>query len=333
MKHVNVVSVAEKGLERGNKAPFTREEIARLRLFRSVEIEPLDPMLKNCSVEALAPGQVLIEAGKRSKVLYLILAGQLSIHVESPETDPIEILDAGESVGEISVIDRKPASAYVVASTPSRVLIIDEDLMWLLVESSHPIANNLLHTLATRLRHGNNVIEEDRKRLREYRFHATIDAVTGLFNRHWLRKMLPRQMARSNRCSESLTILMIDIDHFKQFNDSYGHVAGDCALKIVADCVRDTVRPTDMVTRYGGEEFLVLLPAASADNGVRVGERLRNAVSSKTIVCDEGPELPAVTISIGVAQMPQDCTPEAFIDRADAALYRAKLSGRDRVSE
>jgi diguanylate cyclase (GGDEF)-like protein len=183
------------------------------------------------------------------------------------------------------------------------------------------------------LRHGNNVIEEDRKRLREYRFHATIDAVTGLFNRHWLRKMLPRQMVRSSRCSEPLTILMIDIDHFKQFNDRYGHVAGDCALKLVADCLRDTVRPTDMVTRYGGEEFLVLLPSASAENGLRIGERLRRVINAKTVTSADGVELAGVTISIGVAQMPEDSTPEAFIDAADAALYRAKLGGRDQVSE
>jgi diguanylate cyclase (GGDEF)-like protein len=234
-------------------------------------------------------------------------------------------------VGEISLIDRQPASAYVVAAEPTRVLVVDEDLLWMLTEVSHAVSSNLLRTLAARMRSGNKMLLRDRALIEQYRFHASVDALTGLFNRYWMDKMLTRQMERSRGGREALSILLVDVDHFKRFNDAHGHVAGDSALRCVAGAMRGVVRPTDLLARYGGEEFAVLLPGATVQNASYVAERLRAAVSETAIEHLDGTKLAAVTVSIGVAQMAEDASPERFIERADQALYRAKNAGRNRV--
>ena len=210
--------------------------------------------------------------------------------------------------------------------------MVDEELMWMLTEASHAISNNLLHTLAKRIRDGNDVIRQDREQLRRYQFQATVDVTTGLFNRNWLQKMLPRQMSRARSNEANLTLLMIDIDHFKQFNDTHGHVTGDYALHFVGGSFIDQLRSTDMAARFGGEEFVVILPGTDLETATRVGERLRSYIARTPVVLPDLKEIAPLTISVGVAEMPPKGDMEAFIEVSDQALYRAKAAGRNRVS-
>jgi diguanylate cyclase (GGDEF)-like protein/PAS domain S-box-containing protein len=145
----------------------TGAELARLNLFRSVDIETIRSRLPRCSVGSLRPGDVLIAGGRPNDRLYLLLSGALGVHLESPADPPIVVLGAGETVGELSLIDKQPTSAFVVAQTECRLLAIDESVMWDLVQSSHTIALNLLNTLAHRLRYDNRLIYRDREQLRE----------------------------------------------------------------------------------------------------------------------------------------------------------------------
>ncbi len=308
------------------------EELEGIGLLRSVDFSTIKPLLCNCPIRTLRPTEVLIAAGRPNNCLYVVLSGRLSVRLCSAETAPIAEIVAGETAGELSMIDRQPTSAYVVAETDCRVLVIDEELLWMLVNTSHAISTNLLYTLTKRLRVGNNTLFENRERLEQYRYHATVDALTGLFNRHWLSNMLPRQMHRSRICDEPFSLLLIDIDRFKDYNDLHGHVAGDCAIATIGKTLRDTVRPSDMVARYGGEEFLVLLPNCPREAATGVAERLRSAVERTKVNLQHGPELPSVTVSIGVAAMPKEGTMESFVTDTDAAMYRAKEAGRNRVS-
>jgi diguanylate cyclase (GGDEF)-like protein len=311
--------------------PFERSELESLALFASADLDTLEPVLLGCSVRHLRAHEILIAVGSENRNLFVILSGTLGVHLESAGAPAITTLGRGETVGEISLIDRKPASAFVVAAEPTRVLVLDEELLWLLADSSHAVAYNLLHTLASRLRSGNQIIQHDRAELERYKFHASVDALTGLFNRYWIDKMLARQMERSRGSREALSLLLIDVDQFKQFNDRHGHVAGDCALRAVATCMRGALRPSDMLARFGGEEFLVLLPGASLQNARDIAERLRSAVGHMPIHYVDGTQLPSVTVSIGAAQLLEDGSPEMFLERADRALYRAKSGGRNRV--
>lgn len=169
-------------------------------------------------------------------------------------------------------------------------------------------------------------------RLREtLRMQSLSDSLTGLYNRRFLDETLQREMARAQRAQLPLTVLMIDVDHFKNFNDSFGHEGGDMALRAVGRLMREHFRESDYGCRYGGEEFAVIMPDAPLVPARQRADALREAVTRLDLSLS-GRAIGSITISVGLATMPQHgTTPQALIQAADAALYRAKQSGRNRV--
>ncbi|HKW39967.1 MAG TPA: diguanylate cyclase [Gemmatimonadales bacterium] len=156
---------------------------------------------------------------------------------------------------------------------------------------------------------------------------SVTDALTGLYNRRHLTGTLANEVQRSRRLRRTFAVLLIDVDRFKQYNDTHGHLAGDAALVKIAEILRKTTRAVDSVARYGGEEFLVLLLETTLATAASVAERIRTRVASETF---EGGK---VTVSIGAAEYPaHGDTPEELIASADAAMYKAKEAGRDRVA-
>ena len=158
------------------------------------------------------------------------------------------------------------------------------------------------------------------------------DPLTGLANRRHFNAVLEREIAVVARSGESTLLLMLDIDHFKKVNDTYGHPAGDRVLQVVAKCLGDCVRPKDTVVRYGGEEFAVILPDCQVSFGRVVAERMRKMIESLSINVAPTVNI-KVTLSIGGAYAPEwvRSTAAIWTERADAELYRAKASGRNRV--
>lgn len=163
---------------------------------------------------------------------------------------------------------------------------------------------------------------------------AFIDGLTGVANRRRFDEALPAEWRRCQRNGSPLTLLMIDIDHFKRYNDHYGHQTGDACLQAVAGALKSRLnRSHDLVARYGGEEFVCLLPECDAAAGLAKAEELRLAVAALGIPHTDSPTASLVTLSIGAAvtQPSGDNRPECLIAAADAALYQAKSAGRDRV--
>ncbi|WP_430462912.1 GGDEF domain-containing protein [Thalassolituus sp. LLYu03] len=166
------------------------------------------------------------------------------------------------------------------------------------------------------------------------RYHEALaaafrDPLTGAGNRVALDKTLTREIELSKRHGQELSILMLDLDHFKLVNDEFGHSMGDRVLKETAQCMTSCVRQTDMCFRYGGEEFLIMLSNAEHAGALRIAERIRQSISALMFSGEKGPL--QVSTSIGVATMHLDDTMESLIQRADKALYQAKRSGRNRV--
>jgi diguanylate cyclase (GGDEF)-like protein len=155
------------------------------------------------------------------------------------------------------------------------------------------------------------------------------DGLTGAFNRNYLTKILTNEFNRSRRNERSFAVLMVDIDHFKNYNDAYGHQAGDAALTKTAKTLQEAVRNCDYVARYGGEEFLLLLPETGLEDAEQSGERIRHDVDR---MLDGDDERAPITISVGVASYP-DCGDDVdeVVRAADVALYEAKRAGRNRV--
>jgi len=161
---------------------------------------------------------------------------------------------------------------------------------------------------------------------------ALTDSLTAVYNRRYMTTHLPGVMTQMQAADKPLALFMIDIDHFKRVNDSYGHPTGDSVLRAVSHRIVDTVRQVDTVARMGGEEFLVVMPDAGPDVALKVADRLRQAVADEQVPDARVPGGKiSVTVSVGVALARPDETPDNLIARADAALYRAKQEGRNRV--
>lgn len=175
-------------------------------------------------------------------------------------------------------------------------------------------------------------LTQRRKAEEALRFQATHDALTGILNRKAVLDILERELLRSRRHSVSVGIVIVDLDHFKQINDQYGHLAGDAVLKAASHRLVDSVRGYDSVGRFGGEEFLVVLPECTVSVITDVAERLRLAIGSDPVVVEQGKPIP-VTASMGVATTESDGVEDmgSLIRVADEALYVAKRSGRNCV--
>jgi diguanylate cyclase (GGDEF)-like protein len=160
---------------------------------------------------------------------------------------------------------------------------------------------------------------------------ATTDSLTTVYNRRTFKELAEPQLSRSRRADMPVSLLMLDLDHFKRINDTYGHLGGDDVLKAFAGLVRSCLRKEDLLARYGGEEFVVLLPGAAQAQAFSLAERIREEVAARSF--DANGHLVRVTVSIGIASEAGDTLPslEAMLGRADEALYRAKNEGRNRV--
>lgn len=157
------------------------------------------------------------------------------------------------------------------------------------------------------------------------------DNLTGLFNRHFMEDALDRELRRAIRHKQHFAMLMVDVDYFKRFNDDFGHEAGDTVLRAVADALAQALRGEDILCRYGGEEFLVILPEISLEDAIGRAEALRETVGRLQLRYD-GAALPGITVSVGVAAYPDHgSSGEVLLKAADRALYSAKRQGRNRV--
>lgn len=154
-----------------------------------------------------------------------------------------------------------------------------------------------------------------------------LDPLTGLANRRFLSERLPLDISAALRHGRPLSLIMLDLDHFKSINDDYGHALGDQVLKAVGDILINSCRQEDLAARFGGEEFLLLLPYAGLREAESIAERIRLAISLKTVL----PDGRQITASMGVTEFTAQDTSDSFIKRADDALYRAKSSGRNRT--
>jgi diguanylate cyclase (GGDEF)-like protein len=161
------------------------------------------------------------------------------------------------------------------------------------------------------------------------KFHAEHDSLTGVLNRRAIRDVLRRELARCRREGQTLGIMLVDVDHFKRINDHFGHGAGDAALVTVVQRIAASLRPYDLVGRYGGEEFLVVAPGCDLELTQRLADRIRAAVSDEAIYL--GNENMTLTVSLGITLGTAESDPEFLVAAADSAMYQAKWNGRNRV--
>ncbi|MBN2824620.1 MAG: GGDEF domain-containing protein [Campylobacterales bacterium] len=164
-------------------------------------------------------------------------------------------------------------------------------------------------------------------RTQELQKLATVDALTECYNRYAIMEYIQAEINRSKRISKPFSLIMYDLDHFKAINDTYGHDKGDRVLQIVTDIIRHSIREVDLVGRYGGEEFLILMPHTALREAIEIAQRAKEAVANYKFDTIKG-----VTISLGVIEYQEGEEINSLLKRVDELLYQSKKEGRNRVS-
>ncbi|NND65382.1 MAG: GGDEF domain-containing protein [Gammaproteobacteria bacterium] len=309
------------------------DALARIPLFRSVAPATLSFYLKECALVDRQAGEIIIQPGRPSEAVFVVINGRTEINLATPERQPLTVLRAGDCFGEMSFLEGKDPSAFVTAVDAVRLLEIPHTTMWSLINVSHALSRNLLVMLSQRVRTDNRVIAESERVLHQYEFRSVTDALTGLYNRHWMEDMFQREISRCQMSDEQASLIMVDIDHFRDFNTEFGHLAGDDVLCSVARAIRKSFRPTDLAARFGGDEFAVLLPEAGLEHAGMVADRARQAIQRFSTEASKRihQKLP-ITVSLGVTALHRKDSLENMIERADSALYTAKNAGRNQIA-
>jgi diguanylate cyclase len=236
----------------------------------------------------------------------------------------------GVALGSATTYSEKFADASVKLDSAK-----DRDGLRSIVESLVHSAKEMAQTnkkLEDRLSASKQEINQLQQNLEMVRNESLTDPLTSLANRKYFDAALDQAIAQASRNGEPLSLMMTDIDHFKTFNDNYGHLTGDQVLRLVAISMKQNVKGQDIAARYGGEEFAVVLPNTVLRSAITVADHIRRAVMTKELMKrSTGEHLGRVTISIGVAMLRAGDTAQSLIERADACLYAAKRNGRNRV--
>jgi diguanylate cyclase (GGDEF)-like protein len=300
-------------------------------LFRDVSLKCIDRYLACCFEEQICSGDVLLSPDIQNQHIYILLSGLLRIHLGTVDSEPINYVHPGECVGEISIIDRLEPSAFVIAETNVRLWVIPQETFWDMVEASHTVAKNLLYILTRRLRHGHGIISNNRELQKQLQKDAMIDGLTRVHNRRWFDDILRGTLQDSLETHQPLCLLLIDIDHFKSFNDRFGHSTGDRILRDIAGILLKHVRPGDMLARFGGDEFILALPDTTLGSALEIAEQLRCSTHCLSTRGKETQSPTTLSISVGISDLRPEDDVESLFERTDNALYEAKNSGRDCV--
>ncbi|MNR99667.1 Response regulator PleD [compost metagenome] len=307
--------------------------VGSIHLFDGITDPVVTALLQQCAVVRLPKDEIIPPLRQNEACVYAVLRGALGNTVidetQGVRTDKIL---PGESVGELSVLDDIALASTLTALQETELLVIESSTLWRLIDEADGVARNLLRQLSFRLRAANAQLRRREKVGEFYRQLSMVDGLTGLNNRAWLNDRLSVMIEEAHASKRPLSLIMIDLDHFKHFNDEYGHLVGDTALRTAASVLSAALRPSDFAARYGGEELVVILPDSNSAAGTMVAQRLCERMRQAVVFADMHIPLPHITASFGVAVLAAQQDADGLLAAADAALYRAKEAGRNQIA-
>jgi diguanylate cyclase (GGDEF)-like protein len=330
--------------------------VRRTALLKPLPEEELRGLLTGCRQLVLQPGEALCREGEEGHAMFVVLSGHLVI---SRSGKQVAVGSPGDVFGEMALIESRERAATLKALDETVVLEIPETAFWKHIAPNPESLMALLRTFSDRSRHDLEALASDNLKLQAYAEQvetanrelvqirrqledknrllerlSALDTLTGIANRRRFDDVLRQEWKRAARDGRSLALLFCDIDHFKLFNDTYGHQAGDDCLVRVAQAMEDTLnRPADLAARYGGEEFVGLLADTDEEGAHLLAERVRARVAELEIEHVESEASGVLTVSLGAASRVPGAAmrPEDLVNEADRALYAAKQRGRNRV--
>jgi diguanylate cyclase (GGDEF)-like protein len=283
--------------------------------------------------------QILFREGEEGRQLYIVESGSIAISIELPDGSNKELakFGQGEFFGEMSIFEDAPRSATCTVKESGRLLTMDQgDFFRIMVV--HPfiaikMMYRMLNRVTQRLRNTSGFLSDMVRWGETARKRAITDELTGVYNRRFLDDALKENFRRSKSEKKPFTLIMVDLDYFREINESYGHEVGDQVILEVVEVFRKSFRKRDIIARYGGDEFSVILPNTSIERAVEIAEKVRRDVEKLDLLSGREGPVQSITTSQGVANFPASAKSlEGLREAADQALYKAKDAGRNQVA-
>lgn len=306
-----------------------------LSALEESELESIDELFQLVAIE---PGEQLFSQNDPGDTVFIVEKGRVASSVAGKDGNQIEVAEfgPGDFFGEMALFDRSPRSATCTAKDHSELLCLSGD-DFLSFEETNPgasikIMRKMLKTTADRLENSGVFLSEMVQWGESARKRAVTDEMTGLFNRRFIDEAISEQLAHAQTAGSSLSLVMADLDHFSSINNEYGHDVGDEVIKSVVPVLRKHFRKSDLLARYGGDEFIFLLPDTSPEQAFELCDAVCRDVGKLNVLADKEGSITRVTTSQGIASYPaHGRTVKALQEAADMALYDAKERGRNRA--
>lgn len=312
--------------------------LKQVDIFATLSDEGLMLISGFMSETNVSSGEVVFNEGEPGRELYIVCEGGFSMSIALADGGSREVarFEEGDFFGEMSIFEKAPRSATCTALENSRLIIMkDEDFFRIIEESPEnaiQVIYRMMHIIARRLKKTSSFLTDMVHWGESARKRAITDEFTGAYNRRFLEDSLEGLFEEARRTGSPLSVAMVDFDYFRQINDEYGHEAGDQLILEVVKAFNIHLSETDMLARYGGDEFTLIMPGRSMDNARSLCEKIRCEVERITLLADLGGSVRNVSISQGIATYPECAsTLKELKEGADKGLYLAKERGRNRI--
>jgi diguanylate cyclase (GGDEF)-like protein len=315
-----------------------RSFLHRVAIFRTLSEEELDRIAVHLEPVSADEDELLFSEGEEGDELFVVRRGTVAATVGLPDGGEQEVARFGEGdfFGEMSIFERAPRSANCRAAAGTELYRLGERDFHGLLRREPDIAIKVMYEMlritSARLENTSGFLGDMVRWGEDAKKRAVTDEFTGLFNRRFLDESLSGMFQRAKSSRRPLSLVMLDLDHFNSVNQTYGQAVGDEVIAAVVPVFRSVYRDTDVLCRYGGDEFTFALPDTDAATAQELCERARTQIEELTVLADRGGPITQVTTSQGVAAFPEHANDlQTLSARADEALYAAKTAGRNRV--
>lgn len=272
-------------------------------------------MLMNTTRRKLLAGEILLTPGQRNDRLYVVLSGRMRAQINVEDTKPLALFGTGESVGEMSMLDDSPVSAYVIAITDCELLVIEHQEVWSVLNRSLQASHNMLAMMASRIRSSNRRLAESAANAQSYGALNHVNNVTGLNNDKWLDQNLGRLILRHKMNQQPSAFILLKIENHGVFNAGFGTAGSEQAQHTIAEAISRHLRSDDIAVHLTSDRYAVFLARTQSQDAQAVADRLYETLDQMVIGSPSGDAMPALQVSVGISHPLPNDTLDSLIAR------------------